>query len=322
MSKADIIRATAISLVGSPYVLGNEALYNIGYEPSAHTLATDCSGLVFTCYRKAGVPWKSGSTWPRLTADNYWQVSKKIAKPERIGDCAYFRGSSGTAYHVALYIGNGETIEARGRKWGVVRYKVDDPANGVNKRKCVWGRFPWVELGESVAKETVWDWIDRAILRPRDSELTGDLIKHACDTYGLKPLWVLTITGAETSCGRRSDGPIVTEAHNYGCIRYPGNRNTKWGELALPEPLVMADGRRFARYKDAWTGMAALGRLLKVGPSSDPGLYLRQMQVRDWHGFAFTYYGRYVPGVEAYEKNLLTIEAGFKAMAAKAGHGL
>jgi hypothetical protein len=318
MSKADIIRDTAISLVGSPYVLGNEALYNEGYEPSSHPKATDCSGLVFTCYRKAAVPWKTGSTWPRLTADSYWKASTKIAKPERIGDCAYFLGASGNAYHVALYIGGGETIEARGRKWGVVRYKVDDPVNGVAKRKCVWGRFPWADLGEA-AKETVWDWIDRVILRPRDSEMSGEMIRQACDAYGLKPLWVLTITGAETSCGRRSDGRIVTEAHNYGCIRHPVDRTTKWGELALPEPLVMKDGRKFAKYKDAWTGMAALGRRLKVGPSSDPGLYLRQMKVRDWHGFALTWFGKDVPGVAAYEKNLLAIEAGFKAMAKKAG---
>jgi hypothetical protein len=65
--------------------------------------------------------------------------------------------------------------------------------------------------------------------------------------------------------------------------------------------------------------MMALGRLLKLGPSSNPGLYLRQLKVRDWHGFARTYYGAEVAGVEAYEANLLKIEAGFKKMAAAAG---
>lgn len=148
MSAADTIRATAIGLVGSPYVLGNEAYYDDGWEPSSHPTATDCSGLVFACYRRAGVLWRSGVTWPRLTAHGYWERSIRLTAPTRIGDCAYFLGTSGHAYHVALYIGDGETVEARGRRWGVVRYRLNDPIHGVDRRGCVWGRFPWVELVE------------------------------------------------------------------------------------------------------------------------------------------------------------------------------
>jgi len=52
---------------------------------------------------------------------------------------------------------------------------------------------------------------------------------------------------------------------------------------------------------DAWTGAAALGRLLKTGPGKQPGFYLRCIENEDWDAFTGTYYGRNVEGFATYK---------------------
>jgi hypothetical protein len=259
-----------------------------------------------------------------LTADDYENVATiKVSRADlRIGDPFFMFGQSSDpkhGTHVGTYVGvrdgKQRVIEARGERYGVVESTVDN----ILARGGVFRRYPWVpNLGDlTPAAVSLQAWMDRAIFVPRNSEMSGNMVASLETWYGIKPLWTLVVTGAETSCGRRSDGRIVQVAHNYGCITF-GSRTTKWGELSLPNPLTIR-GRKFCQYPDEWRGMMALGRLLKLGPSSNPGLYLRQLKVRDWHGFARTYYGAEVAGVEAYEANLLKIEAGFKKMAAAAG---
>ena len=65
--------------------------------------------------------------------------------PYRVGDVICF---GAPAYHIALYVGLNETVEARGERWGVVRYRLDDPVNGVFKRGGKVRRFDWLQLGE------------------------------------------------------------------------------------------------------------------------------------------------------------------------------
>lgn len=149
MATVEQIRELALSLLGSPYVLGNEPWFNMGGEPSSHPTATDCSGLVFGVFRKAGVPWRNGNPWPRCTADDYAKVCARIKRHDvRCGDVALFAGKSGHVYHIALCIDHDHTVEARGRRWGVVSYKIDDPVNGVLKRGAYFARFPWIYLEE------------------------------------------------------------------------------------------------------------------------------------------------------------------------------
>lgn len=147
MASVEEVQRYALSLVGAPYVLGCEPWYDIGWEPSNIETASDCSGLVYAVMRRAGIPWRSGGTWPRLTADGYAQHCVRIPRSEvRCGDVALFAGKSGHVYHIALVIDRDWTVEARGRAWGVVTYKIDDPINGVVRRGAYFGRFPWVEF--------------------------------------------------------------------------------------------------------------------------------------------------------------------------------
>lgn len=74
-----------------------------------YTRAFDCSGLVCYCLVKCGRERKGFDT----KADNLFALyphSKKIAE----GMLVHRRG------HIAVYIGYGHVIEARGRDWGVV----------------------------------------------------------------------------------------------------------------------------------------------------------------------------------------------------------
>lgn len=176
-----------------------------------------------------------------------------------------------------------------------------------------------------VTNVDLYTWIDKIILKPRGSELSGEMLRQMFNNYGIKPLWALVITGAETSCGRKmlpdNSGPqrIVTEAHNYGCIKY-GDLTSKWGQLAIPnEPFTTSDGRKFFKFPTIWHGVAALGRLLKVGPPKDPGGYLRMLKADDWRAFAEVYYGKNVPGFEEYYANLIKIKNAFQAKAKSAG---
>ena len=153
MSQAANIKAYALAQLGRPYVLGTQG-------PNTF----DCSGLVYAAYRHAGVKWRTGGVFPRLTANDYYRAAARIGAPERIGDLAFWLGASGHCYHVGIYLGDGWCIEARGRAWGVVKYKLDDPLHGTIKRKAVWGRFPWVGLeGDDMTEEELIKLIDARI---------------------------------------------------------------------------------------------------------------------------------------------------------------
>ena len=148
MTQADEMRQFALTLVGEEYTWGDEPWFTAGSPVTSDPYDTDCSGLVFGCFRKVGVRWKNGALWPRLTANGYKHNAVLASTPYRVGDVACFWNSEGRAYHIALYVGDNETVEARGRAWGVVRYKLDDPVNGVIHRHDHMMRFNWVNLGE------------------------------------------------------------------------------------------------------------------------------------------------------------------------------
>mgnify|MGYP000901343487 CR=1 FL=1 len=67
---------------------------------------------------------KVNGVW--MSADGAFQVAKEKGNintiPEIKGVCVYYKG------HIGVYIGNGEVIEARGTKYGVVKTKLKDRA--------------------------------------------------------------------------------------------------------------------------------------------------------------------------------------------------
>jgi len=165
MSKANKVRELALSLVGERYSLGSEPWYDIGWEPSDNPLAGDCSGLVYAVYRKAGVL-VDGRTLPRETAHDYYKRAKRISKPSKVGDLAFFL-KNGHATHVALYIGKGETVEAGyhgpNNKYPGSGYVGTCTVAQMNRRGARWGRLE-TDIGELEVDDMTEDQV-RAIVR-------------------------------------------------------------------------------------------------------------------------------------------------------------
>jgi cell wall-associated NlpC family hydrolase len=92
-SRGQTVVNTARSLVGSPYVWGGNGP---GY---------DCSGVVQAAYRSAGV------TLPRRSFEQF-AAGTRVSSPQ-LGDIAGFDFSgNGQVDHVAIYVGNGNMVDA------------------------------------------------------------------------------------------------------------------------------------------------------------------------------------------------------------------
>lgn len=135
MSSAARVRELALSLVGQKYKLGNEPWYDVGYEPSSDPLASDCSGLVYSVFRKAGVL-VGGRPLPRETAHDYYRRATRIPQPEKVGDLG-FLVRKGHAYHVFIFVGADTVVEAGDGTGHVGRRTVAHE----NARGAVWGRL-------------------------------------------------------------------------------------------------------------------------------------------------------------------------------------
>ncbi|MFJ4969177.1 C40 family peptidase [Streptomyces sp. NPDC088755] len=104
---AAAIVAFAKSQVGDAYVSG-------GTGPNAW----DCSGLVQAAYRTVGIDLPRVSQ-SQSTAGT--QVSLDNLQP---GDILYW-GGAGSAYHVAIYVGDGEFVGAQNSSTGTVQRSMD-----------------------------------------------------------------------------------------------------------------------------------------------------------------------------------------------------
>jgi cell wall-associated NlpC family hydrolase len=90
--------AAAAAQIGWPYVWGGESRADGGF---------DCSGLIGYAYSAAGAPLPG-----RPTADSLWRMSQPISPAELQPGDLVFAGTSGTAYHVGLYAGDGAVLSA------------------------------------------------------------------------------------------------------------------------------------------------------------------------------------------------------------------
>ncbi|GAA3753073.1 C40 family peptidase [Streptomyces tremellae] len=101
--------------IGDAYVMGSTG-------PNAF----DCSGLVQAAYRTVGVDLPRVSQ-SQSTAGT--QVSLSSVQP---GDILYW-GSAGSAYHVAIYVGDGKFVGAQNPSSGVVEHDMsyDQPTGAV-----------------------------------------------------------------------------------------------------------------------------------------------------------------------------------------------
>ncbi|WP_425830755.1 C40 family peptidase [Streptomyces fractus] len=103
------------SHIGDAYVSG-------GTGPSSW----DCSGLVQAAYKQAGVD------LPRVSQDQSTQGTQVGLGNLQPGDILYW-GSSGSAYHVAIYVGGGNFVGAQNSSTGVVEKPLsyDQPTGAV-----------------------------------------------------------------------------------------------------------------------------------------------------------------------------------------------
>ncbi|MFI5657558.1 C40 family peptidase [Streptomyces sp. NPDC051684] len=103
------------SHIGDAYVSG-------GTGPSSW----DCSGLVQAAYKQAGVD------LPRVSQDQSTQGTQVGLDNLQAGDILYW-GGSGSAYHVAIYVGGGNFVGAQNSSTGVVEKPLsyDQPTGAV-----------------------------------------------------------------------------------------------------------------------------------------------------------------------------------------------
>lgn len=148
MSSASEVREYALSLVGNVYSLGNEPWYDVGEEPSKDPLASDCSGLVYSVFRKAGVK-VGGKTLPRETAHDYYLRSTRIDQPTKVGDLGFLMNAKGHVYHVFMYVG--EVVESGDGTGHVGKSTVSYQ----NHRGAKWGRLDTDIQGDLMDEKVV-----------------------------------------------------------------------------------------------------------------------------------------------------------------------
>jgi len=102
---AGSVIAAGMSVLGTPYSWGggSAAGPSAGIEQGAGTVGFDCSGLTSWVFATVGL------ALPR-TAAGQEAVSRPTAIP-RPGDLVFF-GAAGAAYHVAVYLGGGQMLDA------------------------------------------------------------------------------------------------------------------------------------------------------------------------------------------------------------------
>jgi hypothetical protein len=139
MSKADVFNAYLIAASGpkNPDASRDYIWGALGNDPNHDgDPEWDCSGLRIAALRAAGIK-VSG----RPTAEVFRQTGHRIAGPSQAGDYFVLLRSDGTAHHVGMYLqGYNSTVEARGKDYGIKRYRLDDKTNSVRARKGVWMR--------------------------------------------------------------------------------------------------------------------------------------------------------------------------------------
>ena len=104
----------ASQFIGNPYVWGGTSLTN----------GADCSGFVQSIYARYGY------TLPRVAEDQAQYGTKIPVEEAQPGDLIFY-ARNGYIYHVVMYAGNGETIEAQSSRTGIVH-------GTVNTNNAVW----------------------------------------------------------------------------------------------------------------------------------------------------------------------------------------
>jgi cell wall-associated NlpC family hydrolase len=122
-SQAALILRLVKDAVGHPFRLGAEG-------PKYF----DCSGLVWSVYKRAGLVGRIGGVRGTVTHYYKWAVAhnKINRRNPQIGDVVIW-GSHGKLHHSGIYVGNGRAISALNPKLGVRNW----PMSWIHMR--IWG---------------------------------------------------------------------------------------------------------------------------------------------------------------------------------------
>lgn len=157
MTKSETARQAAIDRVGDPYVYGawdqpctpaerrKYARLSPEYAEAIETQCQvmrgtkstckgckyegkrihDCRGLTSACAGAAGISIR-GQTVARQWAEDVWSAKGEITTlPKDARYAQLFRHNGSKWAHTGIYIGGGETVDARGHAYGVIRKKLN-----------------------------------------------------------------------------------------------------------------------------------------------------------------------------------------------------
>ncbi|SBW17935.1 hypothetical protein FDG2_0433 [Candidatus Protofrankia californiensis] len=186
--------------VGKPYVWGAEG-----------PAAWDCSSLVQAAYRTVGVQ------LPRVTQDQVHTGIRVTKTDIAVGDLVFGFGNDGTRSnpgHVGMYVGDGQVIEAKGVRWGVV-----------------------------VSQLT--DWKPAAIIRPTVPSRLEQIFDETARREGIPKKLLFAQAMQESGLNPRAASPVGAR----GIAQFmPGTWKT-WGrdgDPLNPEDAIPAQGRLMA----------------------------------------------------------------------------
>jgi cell wall-associated NlpC family hydrolase len=97
----NIVVASAIAQLGKPYVWDTPI-----HADDPNPASFDCSGLAMWCYHKAGI------TLAHFTGAQYAQLKHRPFSQAQPGDLCFFQDNTGAIYHVGIFVGGGQIIEA------------------------------------------------------------------------------------------------------------------------------------------------------------------------------------------------------------------
>lgn len=121
MPTADDVVRLALTQSGGAYVWGGKAAGNEP-NPKAAGHGLDCSGFIAWVTSRLGVPLLGGS-WQQLAACRKAGTVIPVSQAERTRGALLWLGPGGSE-HIVISRGDGTTIEARGKAYGIGSWSV------------------------------------------------------------------------------------------------------------------------------------------------------------------------------------------------------
>lgn len=132
----------AHKLLGKKYVFGAEV--NLKDPNPDNIRAIDCSELVEWLYAQIGITVPDGSYNQAKICNELRGWPSEFPSKLIIGDLGFkWNPDNHVIHHVGIYVGEGNLIEAKGIRWGVVKTAVNSYMS--SSHFAFWGRLRQIE---------------------------------------------------------------------------------------------------------------------------------------------------------------------------------